>query len=236
MANDVNNLDLVNQGTSQPLEPVKQTSDKEFNFRRLEKKAEALEQALHERDEMLKRQQTTLEQLQARFAPERDEFDSLPNEELIDKARFIRVLEKERERNKREAEEVARQTYQRIDSENYVQRLQSKYPDYDQVVNASNAEKLQETDPDFVAVLSEVKDEFKRREMAYKRIQKVLAEEKPRAKAQELVQENRQAAANFFTPHGQSPMMNPHGFDFDVRSKDAKIKAYERLKAAQRRS
>lgn len=235
MANDVNNLDFVNQGTSQTQESVKQNSDKELNFRKLEKKAEALEQALYERDEMLKKQQSVLEQMQSRLSPDRDEFDSLPNEELIDKARFMRVLEKERERFKKEAEEVARQTYRQIDSENYVQRLQSKYPDYDQVVNASNAEKLQESDPDFVAVLGEVKDEFKRREMAYKRIQKVLSEEKPKAKAQDVVNENRQQAANFFTPHGQGPMTNQYGFDFDVRSKEARTQAYQRLKAAQKR-
>jgi hypothetical protein len=236
MVIDVNNPENVNLEASQTQESGRSGSDKELNFRRLEKKAEALEQAILQRDAMLDKQQKMLEQMQARFLPQdRDEIDSLPDEELIDNAKFKRVLQKEREHLRKEAEEIARQTYQRIDSENYVQRLQSKYPDYDRVVNASNAEKLQEIDPDYVALLGEVKDEFKRRELAYKRIEKIIRDEKPKAKAQDVVTENRQAAANFFTPQGQAPMMNPHGFDFDVRSKEARTKAYERLKAAQKR-
>lgn len=234
MAEDVKNPEIVDRGTSQAHEPEK-SNPRDENFRRLEKKAEALEQAVYQRDEQVRKQQEALDKMQARFAPERDELDSLPDDELIDKAKFKRVFEKEREKLLKEAEEIARQTYQKIDSENYAQRLQSKYPDYDQVVNASNAEKLQEIDPDYVALLGEVKDEFKRRELAYKRIQKIAAEEKPRQRVQETIQENRQAAANFYTSQGQSPMMNPNGFEFDVRNKEARTKAFERLKAAQRR-
>lgn len=235
MATDVNSLDDVNQTTTQT---EAKRDDREINFERLRKKTEALESALNERDQMLKQQQAMLEQMQARFQPQsQDEFDSLPDEELIDKAKFKRALEKEREKLRQEAEEIARRTYQKIDNENFASKLKMHYPDYEDVVSKENAEKLQEQDPDFVALLAEVKDDFKRREMAYKRMKKLAqAEVKPKVKAQDVVEENRKASGAYYTPSGQGPMANPYAFEFDVRSKDAKAKAYERLKAAQKRA
>ncbi len=162
--------------------------------------------------------------------------DSLPDEELIDKAKFKRLIERERQNLRKEAEEVARQTYRKIDSENYQQRLYQAFPDYDSVVNSANAEKLQEKDPEFVALLGREKDEYVRREMAYKKMKRLAEDDRPKIKAQDVVDENRKAAGAFYTPSGQGPMNNPYAFEFDVRSKEARQKAYERLKSAQKRA
>lgn len=236
MAIDVNSSESVNQAAKQAQE--QQRNDREVNFERLRKKTEVLEVELQKRDALLNQQQQALTQLQSRFQPQdRDELDSMPDEELIDKARFKRMIEKERLNLRKEAEEIARQTYQKIDSENYQHKLYSAFPDYDQVVNSTNAEKLQEKDPEFMSLLAEVKDEYKRREMAYKKMKKLSQEdERPKIKAQDIVNENRQSAGNYFTPAGQGPTSNPYSFEFDVHSADARKKAYERLKAAQKRS
>lgn len=234
MAIDVNNPGTVAQ---EPKQTQSARDDREINFEKLRKKTEALESALQERDQMLRQQQSALEQMQSRFAPvDRDEIDALPDEELIDKAKFKRLIDKERSSMRKEAEEIARQTYKKIDSENFQQKLYSQYPDYDQVVNASNAEKLQERDPLFVKALANVSDDYARRDMAYQRMKSIIqADEKPKVKAQDVVNENRQAGGNFYSPGGQGPMANPNSFEFDVRSKEARTKAYERLKAAQKR-
>lgn len=234
MAVDVKDSGSVNQETKQA-QGVQ--NDREINFEKLRKKTEALEMELQKRDALLQQQQSALNQLQSRFAPQdRDELDTLPDDELIDKAKFKRLIEKERTHLRKEAEEVARQTYQKIDSENYQQRLYQAFPDYDSVVNANNAEKLQEKDPEFMALLGEVKDEYKRREMAYKKMKKIADDERPKVKAQDVVEENRKAAGAFYTPSGQGPMNNPYAFEFDVRSKEARQKAYDRLKNAQKRA
>lgn len=232
MATDVKSSETVNQATTQ----AQVQSDREVNFERLRKKTEALETELQKRDALLHQQQEALNQLQARFQPvDRDELDSLPDEELIDKAKFKRLIEKERQNLRKEAEEVARQTYRKIDNENYQQRLYQAFPDYDSIVNSTNAEKLQEKDPEFVALLGREKDDYVRREMAYKKMKKLAEEDRPKVKAQEVVEENRKAAGAFYTPSGQGPMNNPYAFEFDVRSKEARQKAYERLKGAQKR-
>jgi hypothetical protein len=234
MATDVNNPGTVNQETKQTQE---RKDDREVNFERLRKKTEALEAELQKRDAVLQQQQQALVEMQSRFMPSnRDEIDSLPDDELIDKAKFKRLIEKERSSMRKEAEEVARQTYQKIDNENYQHKLYQAFPDYDQVVNSANAEKLQEKDPEFMSLLAEVKDEYKRREMAYKKMKKISQEERPQVKAQEVIDENRKASGSFYSPGGQGPSTNPYAFEFNVRSPEARTKAYERLKAAQKRA
>lgn len=234
MAIDVKSTGAVDQGASQAQE---RKSDQEVNFAALRKKTEALEAQLQERDQRMQQQQAVIEQMQARFQPAHDEFDALPSDELIPKAMLQKVREKDRQSFLKEAEEVARQTYQKLDSENFANKLKFAYPDYDQVVNTANAEKLQEQDPEFMSLLAEVKDDFKRRELAYKRMKKITeVKEAPKVKAQDVVEENRKAAGNFFTPSGQGPMNNPYAFEFDVRNKDAREKAYQKLRAGQKRA
>lgn len=235
MTIDAKSPEAVAQADNQAQERHK--SEQAVRFENLRKKTEALEAALQERDQTMQKQQMMIEQMQQRANPDRDEFDSLPDEELIDKAKLKKIRDKDRESYRKEAEQVARQTYEKIDSENFAYKLKMAYPDYDEVVNSANAEKLQEKDPEFMSLLAEVKDEFKRRESAYKRMKKLVQnEDKPKVKAQEVVEENRKAAGNFFTPSGQGPMNNPYAFEFDVRSSDARKQAYQKLKAAQKRS
>lgn len=233
MSTDGKSQEIVASADSKPDSQTAQMG----HFEKLRKKTEALETELQKRDALLQQQQEALNQLQARFQPvDRDELDSLPDEELIDKAKFKRLIERERQNLRKEAEEVARQTYRKIDSENYQQRLYQAFPDYDSVVNSANAEKLQEKDPEFVALLGREKDEYVRREMAYKKMKRLAEDDRPKIKAQDVVDENRKAAGAFYTPSGQGPMNNPYAFEFDVRSKEARQKAYERLKSAQKRA
>lgn len=235
MTTDAKSPEAVAQADNQAQE--RHRSEQAVRFENLRKKTEALEAQLQESDQLRQKQQALIDQMQARFQPDRDEFDSLPDEELIDKAKLKRIREKDRENFRKEAQQVARETYAQIDSENFASKLKFAYPDYDEVVNATNAEKLQEKDPEFMSLLAEVKDEFKRREMAYKKMKKLSqVEESPRVKAQDVVEENRKAAGNFFTPSGQGPMNNPYAFEFDVRNKDARAQAYQKLKAAQKRA
>src|SRR5579864_3944437 len=235
MTTDAKSPETVAQADNQAQERHK--SEQAVRFENLRKKTEALEAALQEKDQLFQRQQAMIDQMQARFQPSQDEFDALPNDELIDKAKLQRIREMDRENFRKEAEQVARQTYAQLDNENFAVKLKYAYPDYDEVVNAANAEALQEKDPEFMSLLAEVKDDFKRREMAYKKMKKLAqTREEPKVKAQDVVNENRQAGSNYLAPSGQGPMNNPYGFEFDVRNPQAKKQAYERLKTAQKRA
>lgn len=236
MSIDVKSQEVVASADKQP-EQAAQTAQ-QGNFEKLRRKLEALEQEKQERDVVLKRQQETLEQLQAQLRPRsQDEDIVIEDSELVEGAKVKKLLARQEREVLKKAQEIARQTYQQIDSENFSTKLKSAYPDYDRVVNEQNVEKLQDEDPEFYAAVSEVSDNFKRREMCYKRIKKLVQqEEKPKVKAQDVVDENRKSAGAFYTPSGQGPMSNPYGFEFEPRNLEAKKKAYERLKAAQKRS
>jgi hypothetical protein len=235
MTTDAKILESVNQEATDTQERHK--SEQAVRFENLRKKTEALEAQLQERDQQFQKQKQLMEQMQTRIQPARDEFDDLPSDELIDKAKLQKIRERDRENFRKEAAEVARQTYAQMDNDNFATKLKYAYPDYDEIVNTANAEKLQEKDPEFMSLLAEVKDDFKRREMAYKKMKKLAqAEEKPKVKAQDVVDENRKTAGNFFTPSGQGPMNNPYAFEFDVHNPQAKAQAYQKLKAAQKRA
>ena len=235
MTTDAKILESVNQEANDTQERHK--SEQAVRFENLRKKTEALEAQLQQRDQQFQKQNQLIEQMQARIQPDRDEFDSLAADELIDKQKLQRIREKDRESYRKEAQQVARETYAQLDNENFATKLKYAYPDYDEVVNSANAEKLQEKDPEFMSLLAEVKDDFKRREMAYKKMKKLAqAEEKPKIKAQDVVDENRKTAGNFFTNSGQGPTSNPYAIEFDVRNNDAKKAAYQKLKAAQKRA
>lgn len=233
MSADVQKPGVIEQGTTQNQE--ERQSEQQKHFANLRKKLEALEQEKAQQDALLKQQQDMLNQMQARFQPQ-DDWDTLPDEELIDKAKFKKIIEKEREKLRKEAEQIARQTYQQIDSENYASKLKSQFPDYDQIVNEANAQKLQDQDPEFVAALSKIGDNYTRRELAYQKMKKLIQhEEKPKVKAQEVVEENRKTSGSYYAPAGQGPMSNPYAVEFDVRNPQARAAAYAKLKAAQKR-
>lgn len=235
MTTDAKSPENVAQADTQAQE--RHRSEQAVRFENLRKKTEALEAALQEKDQLFQKQQAMIDQINARSQPPRDEFEDLPDEELIDKAKLKRIREKDRQSYLKEAEQVARQTYAQIDNENFANKLKIAYPDYDEVVNSANAEKLQEKDPEFMSLLAEVKDDYKRREMAYKKMKKLVqVPDEPKVKAQDVVEENRKAAGNFFTPSGQGPMNNPYAFEFDVRNKEAREKAYQKLKSGQKRA
>lgn len=238
MTEDVKTQETVNQGQAATQDASK--GDREINFEKLRKKLDGLEQEKADRDARLEKQQREIDELRSRFAPvqkvEDDEI-SIDDSDYLDGAKVKKILAKQEIKFAKKAEEIARSTFQKIDSENFAQRLKTSYPDYESVVTSENAGRLQESDPEYVALLAEVKDEFKRRELAYKRIKKLATEDKvPKVKAQDVVEENRKIASHSFTQSGQGPMQNPNGFEFDVRNKEAREKAYARLKAGVKRS
>jgi hypothetical protein len=215
--------------------PEKQVRSKDENMERIRKKLEAQDAALQESQRLIQQQAQMLEQFK-NPAGQRSSWDDIPDGELIDKAKMQKILEKEKESFKKEAEEIARQTFQRIDRESYQQKLRSQYPDYESVVNAESARELEEKDPEYAALLMELDDEYKKRDLAYRRIKKLqTSKAQPVVPAQQVVEENKKAN-HYYAPAGQGPMSNPYAFEFDVRSKDAREKAYQKLKSAQKRS
>ena len=231
------NEGVNNQETAQPEEPQvqKEVSDKEYNFRKLEAAREAEREARLRAEmqaEMLRRE---MEEIKTMLQPkETDPLDAV--EDYVDPSTLRVKLEKERAAFERKAKEIAKRTFQELENEKserekgrFLEKLRDKFPDYDQVMNETNLVQLEKIDPVFIRAVQAVPDEYERRLMAYEKL-KSLPKAEQKQSIKEKVVENQQNP--YFIPPGSG---TPSGVDFDISSKEARAKAYERLKAAQRK-
>lgn len=229
---------VTEQEAADPVEKVSsQSSDKEYNFRRLEeakeREAERRMQAEMQAD-MLRKE---IEEIKGYLKPkEKDPFDDL--DEYLDpevKSRLEARLVREREAYRKEAEQIAKNTYQGIQKEreeaekkNFLPKLKQKYPDFDEVVNEQSIVEFQKKFPVQTSAVLDIPDDYKRREYAYQ-LMKELQGKEPSVK--EVVEKNQKNP--YHVPSSSAPISN--AVEFDVRSKDAREAAYAALKAAQRR-
>lgn len=231
---------VTEQETADPVKSAtSQSSDKDYNFRRLE---EAREKELERRmqaemqAEMLRKE---IEEIKGYLKPkEKDPFDD--SDEYIDpelRSRLEAKLAKERESLKREAERIARDTYSSIEKEreeadkkNFLKKLKQKYADFDEVVNEQSIIEFQKKFPDDVEIIMDIEDPYKRRERAYKKF-KSWSTSKEEPSVKDVVAKNQKNP--YHVPNSSAPSSN--AVDFDVRSKSAREAAYAALKAAQRR-
>lgn len=224
---------VTEQEAVQPADTTVQDSsrsDKDKNFERLRNKLESLESEAHESREVIKKQNELLERMQTAFSSspqDSDDYERMDAEDFISK----KHLNKWEQRSQEKFKQLAEKAIQEYEKKNYIQKLHHAYPDYEDVVSTENVKKLEQDDPEYAQLLAEVKDDYKRREMAYKRIKKA---QKNSITAQQVVEENK-AKNYYYSPAGQGSSYNSHAIEFDVRNKSARQQAYERLKSAQKR-
>lgn len=237
------NEGVKEQAIAQPeieTQAQKESSDKELNFRRLEAAREAEKEARIRAEMEAQHLRKDLEEIKQMLQPK--EADPLEGvEDYVDPARLRATLAKERSTYERKAEEIARKTFEKLENQRaeqekgrFLERLKRELPDYDQVMNESNIAQLEKIDPVFLETVLAVPDDYARRQMTYKKIKSLpKAEAKP--SIQEKVVENQQNP--YYIPSGSgTPSGLPNAIDFDVSSKDARMKAYQKLKQAQKRS
>lgn len=211
----------------------KKDNSKEHNFDQLRKKLEVQEQKSAQQEETIQKQNETLERMQNAFTDkeEPDEVDSYHEEDLVTQKQLDKKFDRLEAKFKKEFREETTEQVEASHKARYMERLEVKYPDYHDIVNNESANQLEKDDPDYAMLLGAVPDEYKRRELAYKRIQKMKA-------SQESIQStvNGNLQKNYgYTSQGQGNTANPMAFDFDVTNPEARKKAYAKLKAAQKR-
>lgn len=225
------------QATAQPEKTQSQeaVSNKELNFRRLEAAREAEKEARIRAEMQTEQMRNELKEIKQMLQPK--EIDALDGvEDFVDPERLKKKLQQERDRNRREAAEIAERTYeerkQKDEKANFFQRLRGQFSDYDQVMNEANLAHLQEEDPVFLDTVVKVPDEYERRLDTYKKIKSMQAKKpkiEERASIKEKVEENMK------NPYFIQPSSGtPSAVEFDVRSKSARDQAYQKLKAAQK--
>lgn len=225
-----------NQATAEPEQ--KASSDKAYNFRMLEEAKEKEREARIRAETEKQMLQKELMEIKDLLKPkEVDPFDSDDIDPEL-KTRLEAKLAKERATYERKAEEIAEKTYQKKQTEkdeakkkNYLQRLRETFSDYDSVVNENNILELSQKDPVFLETALEVPDDYKRREKTYHRIKSMKTAETSTPSVQEKVKDNQRNP--YHVPSGG--FATSTAIEFDVRSKDARERAYAALKKMQGR-
>lgn len=217
------NLGVQTQGDVVQPQDSHEKSDKEINLGNMRKIIESQKQALTEAQELIERQNQILSQHKTVDKPVEDsldEFDELEDYETPTKAQLIRREQK----LLKKFEELAKKQAQEFDRSQYLQKLQNKYSDYNEVMTAENLKWVEQNDPDFAELASHVSDNFLKAEKVYRYIKK--HKEKPNI--QKKVEENQ-----------NNPYLAPTGTfgigadQFDASSPQSREAAYQRLKSWQ---
>lgn len=228
---------VTTQETANPENKATQSQDalsnKEMNFRRLESMRDQEREARIRAEMQAEHMRKELEEIKTMLRPkESDPLDEV--EDYVDPARLRAKLDKERASYERKAKEIARETYESIEREreqkNYLQRLKSEFSDFDQVMNPDNLNILAQNHPAFVESVLNIPDEYTRRKIAYQYVKSAIPRSEERPSIKDKVEENK--TNPYYIPPGSG---TPTAVEFDIRSKNARNQAYEKLKQAQRR-
>lgn len=213
MTTDAKSSDLVNQETQE--QPEK--SEQAIRFANLRRSRDEKERQLIEQQEILQKQQEIIEELQAKMQPQETEIEEHRWKKLAVEA----------------AQKAAEETYAKLKDRDFKERIESRYPDYNSVVNETNAAILLEQEPEISEILNEIKDNYKRSELAYKKMKRISEQLNDKKNIQEKINKNQQDAANFYFDTGQGSSYSPAS-SLDLDNPDSKRKAYEKLKKMQR--
>jgi len=152
---NTDNVSPVEATEEQPNEkqsPKTPVDNKEYNWRRMEKKIASLEQTNNELNQSL--------QNKADKAQEPDEFANLQSDDLVTYGQLEKLAG-------RKAEEAAKKALESQAKAALPEKTKAQFPDFDQVVTQENIEKLVQEDPDLEHDIKSARNPYSR---AYKAI------------------------------------------------------------------
>lgn len=160
-------------------------------------------------------------------------------------------MREENDRYKREAEDLKRQLESKVGDDELVEqrhlkqmraqieqqtlelRLKSKFPDFDEVVNTENLQKLAKEDPELAYTLDSTQDMYAKAVAAYKMIQSKQPKEQPLSEDDEMFEENQYKPrnSNSLNPKNDTPLAGANAFQRGL-TKDQKSKLWAEMQEA----
>lgn len=149
--------ETTNQEATQQQQPVVEDKQ-ERNWKAAREKQRELERELRLQKEMNEK----LMQLATQNAPKQqeipDELDSLADDEFISKGKVKQLITRQAAKI---AQEETQKMLQQQHQSQFMVRLKSQYPDFDDVVNADTLALLEEQKPELANTIAELKDPYK---------------------------------------------------------------------------
>lgn len=201
--------------------------DQDRNWKEARRKMQELERRAQEQEEVIKKLSVVPQ------ANEDDELDKLGDEDIVTKAQAKKLAAKM-------AEQIAMKVIKEREASTYEERLQLKYPDFNQVVTKENIEILKENEPELAESLSYYPDPYKQAIAAYKLLRKAGIGETETvgnlsSKEKEKAIKNGQKPISVNAVTKQSAIGNAHMFENGLTA-ELKASLYKEMKEAAKRA
>ena len=221
-----NNQPVADNQTNATSEETK-ASSKEYNFAQLRKAREQAEYGLEQERQQRLKAEAELETLRKSRAsiPEGEDDDFDDSEPYIDKKSLKKHLKRAKQENRQEiVQDVEQRVQKAVEEErkrNEELRMKFEYPDFNEILNEENAQKLMDKRPQLAQKILRIPDEQLRKELAYQAIKElnIHKKEEPKSNVQDQINKNQKPL--YYTPSGMgAPGSNAVDFS-EVGQKNA---------------
>lgn len=219
-------VEVVQQNPSNPIE--KQDNSQATNFRQLRERVEAAEKRNRELEYMVSQNLAQKSQTKVEIEPEDTDIQDDSYIEGRDLKKHIRNLRKDNERTKKEfTDYVARTT---------IDRLRDKNPDFDDVVNEENLNKLALKKPHIFRSIIANQDTYDRGMSAYDLIKSsgIVIEASPTDRKLEENRTKPRSVSNASPQPSESPLTKIEGYGRRVLTEERKAEIRKQSEESRR--
>jgi len=204
------------QSTERQQEQQSTRNDQAYNWGEARRKMQELERKAQEQDELIRR-------LQDNRPKEKDELEDLTDDDIVTVSQAKKLAAKM-------AQEVAQNVVRQKDLSTLEERIQIKFPDFEQVVSAKAIDDLKKDEPELAYSLASMQDPYQQAVAAYKLLKKLGGQE-TMSTEQKKALENRSKPQSSQTIVKNSAIGNAHLFENGL-TPELKKQLYQEMQRA----
>jgi hypothetical protein len=205
-----------NQSTDRQEETQQQRNDQAYNWGEARRKMQELERKAQEQDELIRR-------LQASTPKEKDDLENLTDDDIVTVSQAKKLAVKM-------AQQVAENVVKQKDLSTLEDRINSKYPDFQEIVSKDAIDKLKSEEPELALSLATMQDPYQQAVAAYKLLKKLGGKEVMTLEQKKAL-ENRSKPQSSQTIVKNSAIGNAHLFENGL-TPELKKQLYQEMQQA----
>lgn len=205
-----------NQSTDRQEEQQQARNDQAYNWGEARRKMQELERRAQEQEELIRR-------LQASTPKEKDDLDDLTDDDIVTVSQAKKLAAKM-------AQEVAQNVVKQKDLSTLEERIQLKYPDFEEIVSSKAIEDLKKNEPELAYSLASMQDPYQQAVAAYKLLKKIGGKDSMTLEQKKAL-ENRAKPQSSQSIIKNSAIGNAHLFENGL-TPDLKKQLYQEMQQA----
>jgi len=205
-----------NQSTDRQDEQQQLRNDQAYNWGEARRKMQDLERKAQEQDELIRR-------LQAQAPKEKDDLEDLTDDDIVTVSQAKKLAAKM-------AYQVADQVVKQKDLSTLEDRINTKFPDFQDIVSKDAIERLKSDEPELALSLANMQDPYQQAVAAYKLLKKIGGKD-ALTHEQKKALENRSKPQSSQTIVKNSAIGNAHLFENGL-TPELKKQLYQEMQQA----